>query len=117
MKFLILIVMLAIGSAAVLPKPRNITGTWVLDTSGKNMEAAILRIKMSEGYFEGTVDIPGQQLYDHPVWIQLSKDKIKIMLDDKGACFIDGIVSDSVLTGRSVVTGRWSDVKFRRSRI
>jgi hypothetical protein len=72
---------------------------------------------MSEGYFEDTLDIPGQQLYDHPVWIQLNKDKIKIMLDDKGACFIEGIVSDSILAGRSIVTGKSSDVKFRRVRI
>lgn len=117
MKFLILIVMLAIGSVAVLPKTKDITGTWVLETSGKNMEAATLRIKMSEGYFEGTMDIPGQQLYDHPIRVQLNNDKIKIILDDKEACFIEGIVSDSVLAGRSVVTGKSSDVKFRRVRI
>ena len=117
MKFVILIVMLAIGSVAVLPTPRDITGTWVLETSEKNGEAAILRIQMSEGYFKGTMDIPGQQLYDHPVWIQLNKDKIKIMLDDKGACFIEGIVSGSVMAGRSVVTGKSTGIKFRRIRI
>jgi hypothetical protein len=117
MKILILIVVLAVGSVAVIPKPKDIVGTWVLETSEKNTEAAILRIKMSEGYFEGTIDIPGQQVYDHPVWIRLKKDEIKIMLDDKGACFIEGIVSDSALAGRSVVTGKSSDVKFRRVKI
>lgn len=117
MKFLIIIVLLAVGSVAVIPKPKDITGTWVLETSEKNTEAAILRIKMSEGYFEGTIDIPGQQVYDHPVWIQLNKNKIKIILDDKGACFIEGVVSDSVLAGRSVVTGKSSGVKFRRVKI
>jgi len=101
MKFVI-IVILAIGSVAVLPKPTDITGTWVLESSEKNTEAAILRIKMSEGYFEGTMDIPGQQLYNHIVWIQLNKDKIKIMLDDKGTCFIEGVVFDSVLAGRQI---------------
>jgi len=117
MKFLIIIVLLAVGSVAVIPKPKDITGTWVLETSEKNTEAAILRIKMSEGYFEGTIDIPGQQVYDYPVWIQLNKNKIKIILDDKGACFIEGVVSDSVLAGRSVVTGKSSGVKFRRVKI
>ena len=66
MKFVILIVMLAIGSVAVLQKPKDVTGTWVLETSEKNAEAAILRIKMSEGYFEGTIDIPGQQVMITP---------------------------------------------------
>ena len=111
-----LIGILAIGSAALLPKQKDINGTWVLDTSGKKSELAILRIKTSEGYFKGTIDIPEQELYDHPVWIQLDKDRIKIILDDRATCFIEGTVSDSFLIGRSVVGGVSREVKFRRVR-
>jgi hypothetical protein len=114
MKLLILIVTLATGSAFFLPKQSDIEGTWVLDTTGKKCEAAILRIAMAEGYFTGKLDIPDQQLYDQLVTIQFNQDKIKVLLDSKGTCFIEGIVTDSLILGQSSVCGQMEPVKFHR---
>src|SRR6185295_444537 len=114
MKILILIVTLATGSAFFLPKQKDIEGTWVLDTSGKNCEAAVLRIQMAEGYLTGKLDIPDQQLYDQPVTVQFNQDRIKVLLDPKGSCFIEGIVTDSLILGQSAVCGQMEPVKFYR---
>lgn len=115
MKMLLLAGMLATGSAFFLPKQKDISGTWVLDTSGKS-EAAVLRIQMADGYFTGKLDMPDQQRYDQKVLIQYNEDKIKILLDDKGSCFIEGIVTDSLISGQSVVADKIEPVKFVRSK-
>jgi hypothetical protein len=114
MKLLILIVMLATGSTFFLPKQNDIAGTWVLDTTGKKCESAILHIQIAEGYFTGKLDMPDQQLYDQPVTVQFSQNKIKILLDPKGSCFIEGIVTDSLILGQSAVCGQMEPVKFYR---
>ena len=106
--------MLASGSAFLLPKQKDIAGTWVLDTTGKKCEAAVLHIQMAEGYFMGQLDIPDQQLYDQPVTVQFNQDKIKILLDPKGSCFIEGIVTDSLIIGQSAVCGQMEPVTFYR---
>src|SRR5262245_22785063 len=114
MKLLILIVTLATGSTFFFPRQHDIAGTWVLDTAGQKCEAAILRIQLSEGYFTGKLDIPEQQLYDQPITVQFNQDKIKILLDPKGSCFIEGIVTDSLIIGQSTVCGQMEPVKFYR---
>jgi len=114
MKLLILIVTLATGSTLFLPKQNDIAGTWVLDTTGKKCEAAILHIQMAEGYFTGKLDMPDQQLYDQPVTVQFSQGKIKILIDAKGSCFIEGIATDSLILGQSAVCGQTAPVKFYR---
>ena len=114
MKLLILIVTLATGSAFFLPREKDIAGTWVLDTTGKKCEAAVLHIQMAEGYFTGTLDIPYQQLYDQPVTVQFNQDKVKILLDSKGSCFVEGIVTDSLILGQSAVCGQMEPVRFYR---
>src|SRR5580765_7675642 len=114
MKLLILIVTLATGSAFFLPTQKDIAGTWVLDTTGKKCEPAVLHIQMAEGYFTGKLDMPDQQLYDRLVTIQFDQDKIKILLDPKGSCFIEGTITDSLILGRSVVCGKMEPVKFHR---
>jgi hypothetical protein len=106
--------MLATGSAFFLPGQKDIEGTWVLDTTGKKCEAAVLRIQMAEGYFTGKLDIPDQQLYDQPVTVQYNDEKIKILLDPKGSCFIEGIVTDSLILGQSAVCGQMEPVRFYR---
>src|SRR4030095_15019738 len=101
MKVLILLGILTTGSMFLLPFQKDLAGTWVLDTSGKNCESAVLRIRMAEGYFTGVLDIPEQELYDQPVTIETKNEKIKILLDRNGTCFIDGVLSDSLIVGRS----------------
>jgi hypothetical protein len=116
MKMLLLAGMLATGSAVFLPKQNDISGTWVLDTSGKKCETAVLRVQMADGYFTGKLDMPDQQLYDQKVLIQYNNDKIKILLDDKGSCFIEGIATDSLILGQSVIAEKIEPVKFVRSK-
>lgn len=108
--------MLATGSAFLLPRQKDIEGTWVLDTTGKKCEAAVLRIQMAEGYFTGKLDIPDQQLYDQPVTVQFNEEKIKIILDPRGSCFIEGIVTDSLIIGQSAVCGQMEPVRFYRAK-
>jgi hypothetical protein len=116
MKLLILIAIVITGTVFLAPTQKNIAGTWVLDTEGKKCETTILHIQMAEGYYAGRLDIPGQQVYDKPVSIRLEKDRIKIRLDEKASCFIEAVVTDSLLTGRSVVAGKAEPVKFYRAK-
>jgi hypothetical protein len=116
MKLLILIGALATGTVFLVPRQKNITGTWVLDTKEKKCEAAVLRIQLAEGYYAGKLDIPEQQVYDKPVAVQIRKEKVKIWLDDKKTCFIEATISDSVLVGNSVVDHKSKPVKFYKAR-
>jgi hypothetical protein len=116
MKLLILICVLATGTVFLMPKQKDIAGTWVLDTKERKWEVAVLRIQMAEGYFTGRLDIPEQQVYDKPVSVQIKKDSIKIGLDDRGSCFIEAAVTDSVLSGRSVICGMTKAVRFYRQK-
>lgn len=114
MKLVVLIVGLASASLLLLSPRQDISGTWVLDTNGKTFEPAILKIKMQQGYFSGRLDIPDQQLYDQPVSIRLDKARVKVLLDHGGTCFIEGVVSDSLIIGNSFVENKGTAVKFRR---
>jgi hypothetical protein len=40
------------------------------------------------------VAAPDQQLYDQTVTIQMKNDRVKILLDNKGTCFIEAKISD-----------------------
>ena len=113
MKFILIVGMLAAGAFLFTRKPNDIAGTWVLDTTGR-CESAVIRIQMAEGYFAGRLDMPAQQVYDKPVTIAMEKDSIKIMLDKKESCFIEGRITDSVLAGRSFVGNESEPVKFYR---
>ena len=116
MKFLLIIGMLAMGAFLFAGKSNDIAGTWVLDTKDNICEPVVLRIQMAEGYFAGRLDMPGQQVYDKPVTIVMEKDSIKIVLDKKGSCFIEGRITDSLLTGRSVIEEKSEPVKFYRAK-
>ena len=60
------------------------------------------------------VAAPDQQSYDQPVTIQMKNDRVKILLDNKGACFMETNISDSFLTGVSVFSGNKNLVSFYR---
>lgn len=70
---------------------------------------------MTDRYYAGKLDIPGQELYDQPVTVRLTKDKVKIFLDEKGNCFIEGNISDSSLIGNVVVDGKEQPVRFTKN--
>jgi hypothetical protein len=115
MKFLILLSLVLTGGIFLLPKQKNIEGTWILDTEGKKCEVTVIRIQTSEGFFVGTLDIPEQQVFDQPVSVKVDKDSVKIIFDEPGTCYVKAAVSDSLLVGRSVVSGEATRVRFYRA--
>ena len=115
MKLLILLSLVLTGSILLVPTPKNIEGTWILDTEGKKCEVTIVRIQMREGYFAGTLDIPEQDVFDKPLSVRVDKDSVRITIDEKGACYINAAIKNSSLVGRSVVCGVASPVRFYRS--
>lgn len=117
MKLLLLFGVLLMGTAFLVPGQKNIAGTWVLETQEKQCETAVLRIQMTEGHFTGSLDIPDQQVYDRPVSIELRKNKVKILLDDNGSCFLELDIADSSLKGQSHVGNKTRPVKFYRPKI
>ena len=115
MKFLILLSLVLTGSIFLVPKQKNIEGTWILDTEGKKCELAVVRIQMREGYFAGTLDIPEQEVFDKPLSVKVNKDSVRITIDEQGACYINAAIKNSLLVGRSVVSGAATPVRFYRS--
>ena len=113
-KILIAFGVLLTGTVFLLPKHLQIEGTWVLNNKEKAGETAVLRIQLGEGYYLAKLDIPGQQVFDKPVSLQIKGDSIMVRIDEKEDCFIEAQFKDSLLTGRSVVDGRAEDVSFRR---
>jgi hypothetical protein len=114
MKLFFLIGMLSVGAICLLPRQKNIEGTWVLDVKGKTQEQAILRIELGDGFYTAKLDMPGQLVFDKPVTIQMETDSVKILLDEKADCFIVAASGDSTMVGRSVVDGKAETVKFNR---
>src|SRR5215475_8894556 len=115
MKILILLSLVLTGSILLVPKQKNIEGTWILDTEGKKCEVTVIRIQMTEGYFAGTLDIPEQQVFDKPVSVTVDDDSVKIMFDEHGTCYVKAALTDSLLIGTSVVSGEATAVTFYRS--
>jgi len=115
MKILILLSLVLTGSIFLVPKQKNVEGTWILDTEGKKCEVTVIRIQMTEGYFAGALDIPEQQVFDKPVSVKLDKDSVQIVFDAHGTCYVKAAVTDSVLIGTSVVSGEATSVRFYRS--
>lgn len=113
-KILLVFVALATGTVFLLPKQQDISGTWVMDSKAAGCEAAVIRVQFGEGYYLATLDVPGQQVYDKPITLQMKNDSIKFMLDEKENCFIQAVIRGSSMTGRSIVDGRSEDVSFRR---
>jgi len=115
MKFLILLSLVLTGGILLVPKQKKIEGTWILDTEGKKCEATVIRIQMREGFFAGTLDIPEQQVFDKPVSVKMDNDSVKIVFDERGSCYLDVALDDSVLVGTSMVSGKATAVRFYRS--
>lgn len=61
---LLFVIAVILTSMLLATKQKNIEGTWIVDTEGKEYEPTVLRIQMKEGSFTGTLDIPGQKVYD-----------------------------------------------------
>jgi len=114
MKILLIIIALATGATFFLPKRQDISGTWVMENKGQNFEAAIIRIQFGEGYYAAKLDMPGQLIYDKSVILDMKNDSIRFLLDEKENCFIQAVIKDSLMTGRSVVEGKVEEVSFRR---
>ena len=72
---------------------------------------------MIEGYFAGVLDIPEQQVFDKPVSVKVQKDSVEIIFDEHETCYVKAAIRDSLLVGRSVVSGDVNAVRFYRAAI
>ena len=115
MKLLLLVSLVFTGSIFLVPKQKSIEGTWVPDTEAKKCEVAVIRIQRREGYFASTLDIPEQQVFDKPVSVMVQKDSVKIISDKQATCYVKAAIRDSLLVGRSIVSGEATQVKFYRA--
>ncbi len=101
MKPFILLISVALTSLfALAPSDSNIGGTWIMEQGDSATNPPIFRIKMGEGIWQGTMDMPGQQLYDR---------KIHSIIVDGDSVFItvykDGPVISAKMTGDGVISG------------
>jgi len=117
MKFLLIASLVLTGSLFLVPKQKNVEGTWVLDTEGKKCEVTVMRIQMREGYLAATLDIPEQEVFDKPVSVKVENDSLKITIDEKGTCYVTAAILDSLLVGKSVVSGKATPGRFYRAGI
>src|SRR4051812_41787056 len=115
MKILFIIGGLLTGVLFFTPDQKGLAGTWVLDTKEKKCDPSVLRFQMGEGYYIAKLDMPDQQVYDKTVSLEVRNDSIRIILDKKKDCFIEAVITDSTLEGRSVVDGRSEPVIFHRA--
>lgn len=117
MKLLVLASLVLTGSIFLVPAPKSVEGTWILDTEDKKCEVTVIRIQMREGYFAATLDIPEQQVFGKPVSVNVQRDSVKIIFDERETCYVKAAIGDSLLVGRSVVSGEATPVKFYRAGI
>jgi len=101
MKPFILLISIALTSLfAIVSADANIGGTWVMEQGDSAANPPVFRIKMGEGIWQGTMDMPEQQVYDR---------KLHSIIVDGDSLFItvykDGPVISAKMTGDGLISG------------
>lgn len=101
MKPFILLISVALTSLfAIVSADTNISGTWIMEQGDSATNLPVFRIKMGEGIWQGTMDMPEQQVYDR---------KVHSIIVDGDSLFItvykDGPVISAKITGDGVISG------------
>ena len=101
MKPFILLISIALTSLfAIVSADANIGGTWVMEQGDSAANPPVFRIKMGEGIWQGTVDMPGQQIYDRKIHsISVDGDSLFITV------YKDGPVISAKMTGDGFISG------------
>ncbi len=102
MKPFILLISIALTSLfAIVSADANIGGTWVMEQGDSATNPPVFRIKMGEGIWQGTMDMPEQQVYDR---------KLHSIIVDGDSLFItvykDGPVISAKMTGDGLISGK-----------
>lgn len=118
MKFIILLFSIVAGGYILFSKPShnyNISGTWVMQGKKDVDDPAVLRIEMGKGFWEGKLDMPGQELYNHEIYSIISKqDSVFINLFKGGTVINAALVNDSTLAGEMLLEDKSDTIIFSR---
>ncbi len=101
MKAIILLIGVVLTSAlAVFRADKNISGTWIMQQGDSKTYPPVLRIRMGEGIWEGTIDLPEQQVYDRKLEsIVVDGDSVFITVYKGGPAIAAKYSSDTSIRG------------------
>ncbi len=62
---------------------KNIKGTWRIDSNLGDCNTEVIRIRMHQGVWKGTIDIPSIKKYDQEILsVHNGKDSVQIRISD-----------------------------------
>ncbi|MGB4845306.1 MAG: hypothetical protein WBP16_12645 [Ferruginibacter sp.] len=116
MKLAILIFSLFItGLITLTDSGANISGTWVMEADKVLYSPPVMHIEMGEGIWQGTIDIPEQEVYDKEIHsIRVKQDSIFITVYKDGPVINATLVNDNAIVGIMPVEGRVDTVRFNK---
>jgi hypothetical protein len=100
---------------AISKADKNISGTWVLQTTDSSCSQPVLRIQMGEGIWKGKLDIPCQEVYDKEVYSIIVKgDSVFITIYKDGPAIKARIVNNTAIAGEREQEGRVDAIAFKK---
>lgn len=117
MKPFILLISIALTSLfAIVSADTNINGTWVMEQGDSAANPPIFRIKMGEGIWQGTMDMPEQQVYNRKVHsIIVDGDSVFITVYKDGPVISAKMNSDGLISGTMKGESREDLVLLRKN--
>lgn len=117
MKPFILLISIAFTSLfAIISADTNISGTWIMEQGDSATNPPVFRIKMGEGIWQGTMDMPEQQVYDRKVHsIIVDGDSLFITVYKDGPVIFAKITGDGVISGTIKGDSREDIVLLRKN--
>lgn len=98
--FILLISMALTSFFAIISADANIGGTWLMEQGDSATNPPVFRIKMGEGIWQGTMDMPGQQVYDRKIHsIMVDGDSLFITVYKGGPVISAKITGDGIISG------------------
>ncbi|HRI25709.1 MAG TPA: hypothetical protein PLZ45_13615 [Ferruginibacter sp.] len=113
--FLFLISIVLTSVVAITSADTNIAGTWVMVKGDDAGNPPVFHIRMGEGIWEGTMDIPGQQVYDRNVYrIKVNGDSVYITAYKDGSTIYARRVDEQHIVGLMKGETRVDTVLFKK---
>ncbi len=105
---------LVTGGILFSPGQKNIKGTWGIDNSMGDCNSQVIRIRMHQGIWKGTIDIPSVKKYDQEILsVQNGKDSVQIRISDEKEIRAKWI-NDSMMKGVLETGGKEHKVELVR---
>ena len=74
---------LVTGGILFSPGQKNIKGTWRVDDNMGDCNRQVIRIRMHQGIWKGSIDIPSIKKYDQDILsVHNGKDSVQISISD-----------------------------------